>query len=88
MSTYKTKVGIDIDGNILIGHYWIKRADREKRLVMVQYRYPSQFPYMVVAVDDNGDLILTTRRESFKRDYEIVNAGESVYHSKEQSERA
>ena len=85
MSTYKTKVGIDIDGNILIGNYWIKRADREKRLVTVQYRYPSQFPYMVVAVDDNGDLILTTRRESSRRGYRVVNDGLDggiVHHSK------
>lgn len=57
---FKVKVAVTTNGRIVIGARNIDKYD-SRDIAFTDYRYPSQFGYMRVAVDMDGNYRLTTK---------------------------
>lgn len=64
--TWKVKVGVDCHGNVLIGHEAVNQSLAAGELEILDYKYPSQFGYMISAHDNLLNWYLTTRTDAKK----------------------
>ena len=65
--TWKVKVGVDCHGNVLIGHKAVNESLRLGELEILDYKYPTQFGYMISAHDNLLNWYLSTRTGAKKR---------------------
>ena len=68
---FKVKVAVTTDGQIIIGARNIDKYD-SRNISFTDYRYPSQFRYMRVAVDMVGNYRLTTKTDAKNKGWILI----------------